>query len=163
MLVGMSSNIKDFIIHTIGLYKVNIFNANTKKLINVENVITSFNYTKLSLDSESLKFHQKLQIFYRVFLCIKSPYDIILKIFHGTLRNIETSCYTHIATIKSSHFLDALYMILIYQYKLGIDSSHLINQHNKNTLVITSIPSIRGFSGRARVRNILNNKESSYE
>ncbi|WP_156928246.1 hypothetical protein [Ehrlichia japonica] len=159
----MSSSIKNFIIHAIGFYKVNIFNANTKKLTNVEDVITSFNNTKLSLGSESLKFHQKLQTFYRVFFCIKSPYGIILKILHGTLRNIETSYYTRIATIKNSHFLDALYMILIYQYKLGIDGSHLINQHNKNTLVVTSIPSIRGFGDRARVRNILNNKESSYE
>ncbi|AHC39768.1 hypothetical protein [Ehrlichia muris] len=135
MLVSMSSSIKNFIIHTIGFYKVNIFNANTKKLTNAEDVIVSFNNTKLSIGSKSLTFHQRLQVFYRVFLCIKGPYGII----------------------------DALYMILIYQYKLEIDSSHLINQYNKNTLVITSIPSIRGFGDRARVRNILNNKESSYE
>ena len=163
MLLSMSSSVKNFIIQVIRLYKVNTFNANIKKLANAEDVITNLNNTKSSLSSESPKFSSKITNFFRVFFYIKSPYGIILKIFYGTLGTIERSCYTCIATIKNPHFFDLLYMILIYQYKLGTDSSHIINQHNRNTLVTTSIPSIIGFGDRARVRNILNNKESSYE
>ncbi|WP_230577197.1 hypothetical protein [Ehrlichia chaffeensis] len=78
--------------------------------------------------------------------------------------NPALHCTYTLIDSKYRNFFDMLYENIIYQCKLLINYNRFVlNQHNKNTLVIISIPNVRGSNNEIRVRNISINKESSYE
>ncbi|WP_230577166.1 hypothetical protein [Ehrlichia chaffeensis] len=113
-----------------------------------------------------------LQISYGTFSSTKNFQDSTLIIpngskctFYAMSGNNPALHYTYTLTdSKYRNFFDILYENIIYQCKLLINYNRFVlNQHNKNTLVIISIPNVRGSNNEIRARNISINKESFYE
>ncbi|ABD45294.1 conserved hypothetical protein [Ehrlichia chaffeensis str. Arkansas] len=152
----------------ISLLRTNIFNVSTKKLIKDKCRDTKFSNMNCYLYGKPLN----LQIFYGIFSFIRNFQNNTLIIpndskcgFYTTLWDNPALHYTYTLTgSEYRNFFDILYENIICQCKLLINYNRsVLNQHNKNTLVIIPIPNAREFSNEIRVRNISINKESSYE